>query len=199
MIVPIGLFPQTASFTKLSFVNAPDPLTGHSYHLHNLQVFVGTGGLTFVQDDPLPSTPSSDHLTSSVFNLIRRPPIHLLPPASAARRSPRIYPTNRIPWHRWPWRIWYYKMCSMDCVLWCWDATTQVASDDAPSQRRLWRGVLSFSVEVRACQDRVTLPVNPYAESVRLTSAPLFDVFVPNTLYLLYNLSSLCELLIVWV
>jgi len=33
--------------------------------------------------------------------------------------------------------------------------------------------------------------VNPYGESVRLTRAPLFQVFVPNTLYLLYNLSSI--------
>jgi len=48
-------------------------------------------------------------------------------------------------------------MCSIDSGLWCWDATTQGASDDASSQRRGWRGVLSFSFEVRACQGRVTL------------------------------------------
>ena len=49
-------------------------------------------------------------------------------------------------------------MCSVDGGLWCWDATTQAASDDPPSQRRGWRGVLSFSFEVRVCQGRVTLP-----------------------------------------
>ena len=49
-------------------------------------------------------------------------------------------------------------MCSIDSGLWCWDATTQAASDDAPSQRRGWRGVLSFSFKVRMRQGRVTLP-----------------------------------------
>ena len=49
-------------------------------------------------------------------------------------------------------------MCSIHSGLWCWDATTQVASDDAPSQRRSSRGVLSVSFKVRTCQVRVTLP-----------------------------------------
>jgi len=49
-------------------------------------------------------------------------------------------------------------MCSVDSGLWCQDATTQGASDDAPSQRRGWRGVLSFFFEVRVRQGRVTLP-----------------------------------------
>jgi len=49
-------------------------------------------------------------------------------------------------------------MGSIDSCLWCWDATTQAASDDAPSQRRGWRGVLAFSSEVRVRQGRVTLP-----------------------------------------
>ena len=48
-------------------------------------------------------------------------------------------------------------MCSIDRGLWCWDATTLAASDDAPSQRRGWRGVLSFSFEVRMRQGSVTL------------------------------------------
>jgi len=60
-------------------------------------------------------------------------------------------------------------MCSIDSGLWCWDATTQAASDDAPSQRWGWRGVLSFSFEVRVRQGRILYPVNPYGESVRLT------------------------------
>jgi len=49
-------------------------------------------------------------------------------------------------------------MYSVDSGLWCWDATTQAASDDAPSQRQGWRGVLSFSFEVGVRQGRVTLP-----------------------------------------
>jgi len=49
-------------------------------------------------------------------------------------------------------------MCSIDSGLWCGDATTQVASDDAPSQRRGWRGVFSFFFEARVRQGRVTLP-----------------------------------------
>jgi len=49
-------------------------------------------------------------------------------------------------------------MCFIDSGLWHWDATTQAASDNAPSQRRGWRGVLSFSFEVRVRQGRVTLP-----------------------------------------
>ena len=48
-IVPMGFFPRTPFFISLSFVDAPDPLTGHSYHLHTLHVFVGLRGLTFVQ------------------------------------------------------------------------------------------------------------------------------------------------------
>jgi len=49
-------------------------------------------------------------------------------------------------------------MCSVDSGPWCWDATTQVASDYAPSQRLGWKGVLSFSFEVGVRQGRVTLP-----------------------------------------
>jgi len=78
-IVPIGIFPRTPSFTNLSFVDSPDPLTGHSYLLHTLHDFVGTSGLTFVQNVPLLSIHSSDCLSSSVCNFMRRRPIHLLP------------------------------------------------------------------------------------------------------------------------
>jgi len=45
-IVAMGFVPRTLSFTNLSFVAAPDPLTGHSYLLHILHVFVDTRGLT---------------------------------------------------------------------------------------------------------------------------------------------------------
>jgi len=69
-------------------------------------------------------------------------------------------------------------MCSIDSGLWCWDATTQAASDDAPSQRRGWRGVLSFSFEVRVRQGRVTLP----CKSLRGVRAPNTYFLVPGEL-----------------
>jgi len=80
-MVPICIFPRTPSFTNLSSVDAPDPLTGHSYRLHTLHDFVGTRGVTLVQNVPLPSTHSSDCLSSSVCNFMRRRSIYLLPPA----------------------------------------------------------------------------------------------------------------------
>jgi len=143
-IVPIGIFPRTASFTNLSSVDAPNPLTGHSYLLHTPHEFVVTRGLTCVQHVLLPSTHSFDYLSSSVCNLMRRGPIHLLPLAQGARRSPLIYPATRIRSDGRPRCIRCYTMCFVDTALWCWDATTQAARDDAPSQRRGWRGVLSF-------------------------------------------------------
>jgi len=79
VIVPIGFFPRTPSFTNLSSVDAPDPLTGHSYRLHTLHDFVGTRGLTFVRNVLSPSTHPSDGLSSSVCNLMPRGPIHLPP------------------------------------------------------------------------------------------------------------------------
>jgi len=166
----MDFFPRTPSFTNLSSVDAPDPLTGHSYLLHTLHDFVGTRGLTFVRNVPLLPTYASDCLSSSVCNLMRCLPIPLLPLASGVRRSPLIYPANRIRSDRWPRRIRCYKMCSIHSGLWCWDSTTQAASDDAPSQRRgcQWRGVLSFSFEVRVRQGRVTLP----CKSLRGVRAP---------------------------
>jgi len=176
-IVPIGFFPRTPSFTNWSSVDAPDPLTGHSYLLHTLHNFVGTRGLTFVQNVPLHSTHSSDCHSSSVCNLMRHRPIHLPLLAQGARRPPLIYPANRIRSDGRPRRIRCYKMCSVDSGLWCWDATTQAASDDAPSQRRGWRRVLSFSFEVGMRQGRVTLPCKSL-RGVRApkTSSPLRSV-----------------------
>ena len=80
-IVPVGFIPQTSSFTNLSSVDAPDPLTGHSYLLHTLHDLVGARGLTFLRNVPLPSTHSSDGLFSNVCNLMRRCLIPLPPPA----------------------------------------------------------------------------------------------------------------------
>jgi len=64
--------------------------------------------------------------------------------------------------------MWCYKMCSIDSGLWCWDARTQAASDDAPSPRWAWGGLLSFSFEVCGRQGRVTLP----CKCLRVVRAP---------------------------
>ena len=40
---------QTSSFTNVSFVDSPDPLTRHSILLHTLHVFIGTRGLTIAR------------------------------------------------------------------------------------------------------------------------------------------------------
>jgi len=63
----------------MSFLDAPDPLTGHSYLLHTLHLFVSTRGPTFVQKVPLPLSHYSDCLSSSVYSLVRHGPTHLLP------------------------------------------------------------------------------------------------------------------------
>ena len=158
-------------------MDAPDQLTGHSYPLHTPHDFEGTRGLTCVQNVPLPSTLPSDWLSSSVCTFMRRRPFHLLPLAEGTGRSPLIYPANRNRSNRRPQRIRCYRMSSIDSGLWCWDATTQVARDDEPSQRRGWRGVLSFSFEVRVRQGRVTLPCKSL-RGVRATntSSPLRSV-----------------------
>jgi len=67
-----------------------------------------------------------------------------------------------------PRHIRCYKMCSVDGGLWCWDATTAPARDDSPSQRRGWRGVLSFSFAVGVNQGRVSLS----CKSLRGVHAP---------------------------
>jgi len=82
--------PRTPSFANLSFLELPAAVTGHSYLLYALRVFVAKRGLTCMQNVSFPLTHSSDCLSSSVCNLMRRGPIHLLPPASGARRSPPI-------------------------------------------------------------------------------------------------------------
>ena len=164
----MGFFQHTPSFTNLSSVDVPDPLSGYSYLLHTLLVFVGTRGLTLLQNHLLLATYFSDCLSSSVGSLMRPHPINLLLLAQGVRRAPLMYPANRIRSVGRPRRRRCYKMCSIDIGLWCWDATSQAASDDAPSQRRGWRGVLSSSFEVGMRQGRVTLPCKSLQESVRL-------------------------------
>ena len=154
----MGFFPWTPSCANTSFVDPPDPLAGHSYLVLTLSVFVGMRGLTFVRRVPLPLTHPSDCGSSSVRNLMRHPPIHMFRPASGGRGSPPVYPVNWIRSDRWLRRIRSYQLCSNDSRHSCWTATTHPASDDAPSQRRGWRGVLSFSFQAPACQGRVTLP-----------------------------------------
>ena len=154
----MSLFPRTPSFTNLSFVDAPNLLTGHSYLRHTLHVFVRPSGLTLLQIVPLPSTHHSDWLSSSVCNLMRRCPMHLLTLAYGAWKSPVIYPVSRMLSAGRPRYIPSYWRCSDDSDSWCWDSTTQPASDDTPSQHRSWRGLLSVSSEVRACHGRATMP-----------------------------------------
>ena len=157
-------------------MDAPDLLTGHRNLLHILHLFVGTKGLTFGQNVPLPSTHPSDCLSSSVGRYMRRRPIYLPPPAYHAWRSPLICPANRTGSDGRPRRIWCYRMCSVDCGLWCWDATTQAASDDALSQRQGWRRVLSFSFEAGVRQGRVTLP----CKSLRGVRGPYKYTMLPG-------------------
>jgi len=54
--------------------------------------------------------------------------------------------------------MWCYKRCSNDSGLWCWDATTQVASHNTRSPSRGQRGVLSLFFEVPTHQGTVNLP-----------------------------------------
>ena len=143
-------------------------LHGHSDLLLTLRVFVGKRGLTCKQNIPLTATNPSDCLSSSGCNLMRRRLIHLLPLAHGAQRSPLIYSANRIWSDGWLRHIRYYKISCNESVHWCWDKTTQVASDDEPFQRCGWRGVLSLFFKVRACQGRVTMLL----ESLRGVSAP---------------------------
>jgi len=150
-IVPMGLFPRTASFTNLSSVDTPDPLTGHSYLHQTLHFFVGTRGITFQQKVLLPTTHSSVLRSSSVGNILLHGLTHLLPPAYGARWPPLIYPVNRIRSDRQPRCIRCYNMSSIDILLSCLDATTHAARDDAQSQRWGCRGLLPFSFQVRMC------------------------------------------------
>jgi len=157
----------------MSFVDSPDPLTGHSYLLHTLRIFVGKRGLKCMQNVVLSSTYSSDYLSSSVCNLMRHCPIHLIPLADGALRSCLLYPAARMRSDAQPRRIQCYNLYFNDSGLWCCDPTTHVAHDAAPFQRWGQRWVLSLIFEFRACQGRVTL-----------TPKPLPGVRAPNWLYL---------------
>jgi len=165
-----GGFPSDSIFYQLVLCDSADPLTVHSYLLHTLHVFVDMRGIISEQSVLLPSTHSSDCRSSNVDHIMRRRPTHLPQPVSGAQRSPLTCPANRVRWPAPPQRIRCCKVHSIDTGLWCWDATPQVASDDTPSQRGGWRGRLSVSFEVRACQGRITL-----------ASKSLEGVHAPNT------------------
>jgi len=100
-------------------------------------------GPNLCAERPVTCIHSSDCLSSSVCNLMRRCSIHLLPRADGARRSPLIYPANRIRSDGQPRHIRCDKGCSTDSGLWCWEAITPALSHDVLSQRWGWRGVFS--------------------------------------------------------
>ena len=111
-IAPLGFFTQTPSFAHPPFQDSTDAVTGHSYLLHTLCVFVCKRGVISMQNIPSQSALSPDCLSSSVSNLMRRHPIHLPLPASGALRSPHIYSANRIRSDRRLRHIRCYKVCS---------------------------------------------------------------------------------------
>jgi len=83
-------------------------------------------------------------------------------------------------------------MCSIDSGLWCWDATTQAASDDAQSQCRGWSWVLSFSFEVHACRGRVTLPCKSFrGVCAPNTSSPLRSVRPEYSVFIIQSILHL--------
>jgi len=135
-----------------------------------------------MQNVPLLSTHSSDRRSSSVHILMRPFPNHLLPLASGAQRSPLIHTAKWTRSEGWPRCIQCYKNCFNDSGVWCWNATTQVTSDDAPSQRQGCRGVfLFFPSKLVHVKVGSLCPRNPYGKSVCLTpiTIPVFSITCP--------------------
>jgi len=91
----MGFVPRTPSFTNISFVDSPDPVTGHSYLLHTLRAFVGNRGSACMLNVRLYLTHLSDCLSACVCNLMCHRPVNLILPAYGARQSPLVYPANR--------------------------------------------------------------------------------------------------------
>jgi len=70
----MGFVPRTPSFANPSFLESPAPVTGHSYLLHALRVFVRMSGVTCMQNVPLPLTHSptvSLHVTLALCAVVR--------------------------------------------------------------------------------------------------------------------------------
>jgi len=86
-IAPMGLVPQTATFTNMCVVDSPDPITRHSDFLHTLPLCVGKRALSGMQNVPIPATHSSPCWPSSVGNCMRSLPLHLPELAASAQRS----------------------------------------------------------------------------------------------------------------
>jgi len=188
----MGIFTQTPYASNMSFVDSPDPLTRNSNFLHTLPVFVGKRGLTCVQNVPLRSAHTSHRLFLRVCNLMHLPLIQLPLHAKGARRSPLIYPANRIHWDRWPRCIWCYQMSFNDDGLWCWDATSLLLAGDPPSLRWGRRGLLSLFFQVHAHQGTVTVPRKSLSGvCVPKTSSPLRSIRPEHCMLLLYNLISI--------
>jgi len=122
-IEPVAFFLLTPSYINLSFAHYPDIVTGHSHLLHTLYVIVDKRGLTFCENILLSSTHSHVGISLTVCNSMRILPIHLLLLAYSARRSPLIYPANRI-WLNGQWQhIQSYDIGSDASSLWYWAST----------------------------------------------------------------------------
>jgi len=173
----MAVFPPSPCYTNVSFVDSPDPLTGHSYLLHTLHVFVGKRSLTCSHDDPEPSTYIFDMVSLRVCNIMRLCPVHLLLLVYAAPRSPRIYLTNRIQSNRRPGCVACYMIGSNDSGLWCQDARTPLSGGASLFQRQGQRAALSIFFKVHARQGRVTLhPTGLHEVRAPNTCSPLRSV-----------------------
>jgi len=188
-IVPMGFFPRTASFTNLSFVDAPDPLTGHSCLLHRLHVFVGTRGLPFVQ--------ASRYLQPTAPTICLQVAVDLCPVFRFTCPQLHMVPEG-LP--SYTPRTGSVRMDGRDVsgVIRCVPFTVFIGvGTQLPRRPAMTRhpkagaggGCYLFSFEVRPCEGRVICPVNPYRESVIVLRAPLFELVIPNTLMFYYTLN----------
>ena len=148
-IKPMVLPPRTPSSTNLSFVDSPDPLTGHSILLHTLCSFVDKRGLTIARASRYFRPASTMRCLSALVTLCASVRFTCFYLHKVLEGLPSYILWTFIRSDRWPWRIWCYKMGSNDSSLWWGDATTQPSCDDAPSQYRGRRGVLLWFFEVR--------------------------------------------------
>ena len=152
-----------------------------------------------MQNVLLPSTHSSDYLSSGSVTLcavVRFTCFHLhkVPgglPSYILRTGPGRTDGRDV-----------YGVIECVPLIVVFDVGTQLPTRSVMTLRpnaRAGEGCYLFPSKLVCGKVGLLCPVNPYGESVRLTGAPLFEVFVPNTLCLLYNLFFHLELHIVGV